>query len=286
MWIRLKVLAAAGLFAGLLAAPSHAWGWGKDGHDLVGKIADKFLTLKARKAVNELVHGSQFKSLGDGGLPNWADAIRGSKFFNNKYKGMGNWHFVDIDVTMAPPAPLPEKDTVIGAIKRFRGDMVNPKKTLTDRREALFFIAHFIGDIHQPLHCAERDSDRGGNEVHVRVLGDDPHTTNLHKVWDVDLVEEAMGGVSTTDYAARLVNGVSNADRKKHAAGKLEDWILESHQIAKASVYTDGGKPIPVVKGKPHRLSDDYMTNGAEIVELQLLRGGIRLAQVLNDTLK
>jgi hypothetical protein len=286
----LTSLTAIAAFAGVLAFPSHAEAWGKEGHDLVGKVADKFLTLKTRNAIDELLQDHQFKSLADGLLPNWADAIRGSAFYNNKYRGMSKWHFIDVDVNadlnkLKLADYCQNGDCALDAIRRFQKILKNPNvKEIATRREALFFIAHFVGDIHQPLHCADRNGDRGGNLVHVRVLGDDPHATNLHKVWDTDLVLEAMGGLSTTDYATRLTSGLSTEKRKQLAAGTLEDWVLESHKIARENAYKDLGQPILEQKGKPHHLSPGYMQQGSALVELQLTKGGVRLAQFLNDT--
>jgi hypothetical protein len=109
--------------------------------------------------------------------------------------------------------------------------------------------------------------------------------TNLHKVWDTELVQEAVGPLTLADYATRLTNTLSKEKRKQYQKGKVEDWILESHKIAREKVYKDKGNDIPA-DGTPHTLSSDYRLQGAEIVEEQLTKGGVRLAQFLNDTFK
>lgn len=109
--------------------------------------------------------------------------------------------------------------------------------------------------------------------------------TNLHKVWDTELVVEALGPLTPADYATRLTNTLSTERRKAFQKGSAEDWILESHKIAREKVYTDKGAAIPT-EGQPHKLSSDYLLNGAEIVEEQLTKGGVRLAKFLNDTFK
>lgn len=271
-------------------APSNASAWGKDGHDIVGRVADKHLTSRARNAIDELLQDHQFRSLADGRLPTWADSIRSSSTFRKKYPKMAQWHYIDVsidtDLAMIDLKNFCEHDNcVLGAIKKFKTIVKDPAKPMQDRREALFFIAHFIGDLHQPLHCAERNNDKGGNMVKVHVAAGDRHVTNLHKVWDTELVEEAVGQVSLADYATRLTNSLSTERRKAFQKGTLEDWILESHKLARTKVYLDKGQAIPA-NGDPHTLSGDYILEGAEIVEEQLTKGGVRLAQFLNEAFK
>ena len=179
------------------------------------------------------------------------------------------------------------EDCAYSALNKMKAILKDPSKPIPDRREALFFIVHILGDLHQPLHCAERNNDRGGNLVRVHLPSDSSHVTNLHRVWDTDLVEEAMSNLSMTDFVNRLANGLSMENRKAYRAGTLEQWIIESHMIAREKVYKDKGKEIAAEKKKGiHQLSVDYVNEGAEIVEGQLLKGGVRLAQFLNDTLK
>lgn len=270
----------------LLLSPGRASGWGKEAHEVTGKIANAHLKSKARRAINDLLAGHEFRSIGDGRLSNWADSIRGSSFFRQKYPNAPKWHFIDVDVnadlaTLDLSTFCPNGDCALGAIKKFRGKLNDPQETLQNRREALFFIVHFVEDIHQPLHCAERNDDRGGNLVRVRMPHDN-HVTNLHKVWDTEIVQDAMDPLTTTDYAAKLINTITPDIKAKHQAGKLEDWILDSHKLARTVVY-DIGKPD---KHGVHRLTDDYVDKATEVIEEQLIKGGLRLAKFLNDAFK
>lgn len=278
------------VIAGWLGVPSAALAWGKDGHQVVGKVAHKHLTSKARNAIDELLQDHQFQSLADSRLTNWADTIKSSAAYRHKYPKMNQWHYIDVDVH-ADLAKLNltsfclDENCALGAIKRFRAVLKDSSKSVQDRRESLFFLAHIIGDIHQPLHCAERNNDKGGNLVRVHLPDDTSHVTNLHKVWDTDLVEEAMGTLSSVDYATRLTNTLSTDRRKAFQKGTIEDWIIDSHKIARTKVYTDRGSKISAGNA-PHKLSEDYIQQGAEIVEEQLTKGGVRLAQFLNDAFK
>src|SRR5262249_47397169 len=151
------------------------------------------------------------------------------------------------------------------------------------RQEALFFLAHFLGDISQPLHCADRDNDEGGNLVQVRMPGHSYHAKNLHAVWDGDLVNDAMGDLSVNDYAKRLVLKLSKATRQKYEEGDVRTWILEGYGVAKTKAYKDEkGKDLPR-KSRTVKLTAAYMKDRAEVIEEQLVKGGVRLAKVLND---
>src|SRR5262249_38423422 len=256
-WLSTLTLAAG--FTWMAVLPSCATAWGKEGHELVGKIADKHLNSKARQAIDELLQAHQFRSLSDGRLTNWADAIRHSSFFKKKFPKMAQWHFIDINVD-ADLAKLdlasfcPNGNCALEAIKKFQAILKDPTKPIQDRREALFFIAHFIGDIHQPLHCAERNNDRGGNLVRIHIAGDNHHVTNLHSIWDTELVREAVGPLTLEDYATRLSSTLSTEKRKAFQKGTIEDWIIESHKIAREKVYKDKDAMIPA-DGSPHTLS-------------------------------
>jgi hypothetical protein len=136
--------------------------------------------------------------LADGRLNSWADAVRSSAEFRRKYNRMAEWHYINIDVA-ADPDKLDlakfrgDGNNVIDAVLQLREVLKDKAKPAQERREALYFICHFVEDLHQPLHCADREKDRGGNLVRVRLPGDDGREYNLHAVWDTPLVEMAMG---------------------------------------------------------------------------------------------
>jgi len=166
----LLTLGAIITLATMICLPERAEAWGPKGHELVGKIADKHLTKQSSDAISELLEGHQFKGLSDGRLPNWADKIRGISIYKAKYKNNDKWHFLDIDVDRKLDEiklkDVEKDDNVLMALKQFKAILKDPEKTTVQRREALFFIAHFVGDLHQPLHCAMRNNDRGGNNGH------------------------------------------------------------------------------------------------------------------------
>jgi hypothetical protein len=204
---------------------------------------------------------------------------------------MAEWHYINIDVA-ADPDNLDlakfrgDGNNVLDAVLKLRETLKDKARPAQERREALFFICHFIEDLHQPLHCADREKDRGGNLVRVRLPGDDGGEYNLHAVWDTPLVETAMGPFTPADYAGRLTNGLSAEQRKELQKGTVADWVVEGYKIAREKVYKDKGAALPGPGGARHTLSQDYVLEGALVVEGRLTRAGLRLAQFLNDTFK
>ena len=108
--------------------PARALAWGRQGHEITGRIADKYLDQKARAAIGELLKGHQYQSLADGRLNSWADAVRSSAEFRRKYNGMAEWHYINIDVA-ADPDRLD--------LARFRGDGNNVLDDISKLREIL-----------------------------------------------------------------------------------------------------------------------------------------------------
>jgi hypothetical protein len=279
-----------GTVGAMMGLPSVVSAWGKEGHEIVGKIAEKHLSSQARAAIDDLLSTSQFPSIGDGRLANWADAVKHSSFFQHKYPKNNLYHFIDIDIdadlaSLALSSFCQSENCALSALEKFRTVLKNPSASQRDRVEALFFIVHILGDIHQPLHCAEHNQDHGGNLVQVQLHAGDHHATNLHSVWDTELVREAMGNLTIADYAARLISALGMDKRKEYQKGGLQDWILESHKIAREKVYKLGVPTGPAGAG-PVVLTSNYLQDGTDIVEIQLMRGGVRLAQFLNDTFK
>jgi hypothetical protein len=288
-WLTLPAVIVACAYAAFM--PSRALAWGSQGHEITGRIADRYLDEKARAAIGELLKGHQYQSLSDGRLNSWADAVRSGAEFRRQYARMAEWHYIDIDVA-ADPDKLDltifrgDGNNVLDAIRKLREVLKDKTKPAQERREALFFICHFSEDLHQPLHCADREKDRGGNLVRVRMPGDDGREYNLHAVWDTPLVEAAMGPFTAADYAGRLTNGLTAEQRTSMQKGTVEDWVVEGYKIAREKVYKDRGVALPTGRDARHTLSRDYVIEGAVVVEGQLTRAGLRLAQFLNDTFK
>ena len=258
------------------AATGRPAAWGPDGHRIVARIALAHLTPQARQQVDWLLDGETQDFVE---ASNWADRVRPDR--PETY----NWHFVDVPYGIdrydpARDCPASDRgDCVLAALDRFSRMLADRSASRLDRAEALKFIIHFVGDLHQPLH-AITNNDRGGNDVPVDVGGDEP--SNLHAVWDRAIV--ARRELSNEAYASRLLDELARAPM---APGPVDPraWALESHARAEAVVY----QYPEFVKGTPPtapiRLTEAYWQRAAAVVDEQLKLGGVRLAAMLNTTL-
>ena len=173
---RSSVKRAAMVLVLLLIAPSSVLAWGANGHRVVGRIAANHLTSEAAVAVASLV-GSE----GLDQASTWGDEIRNDPNWQPPLKNPSPWHYISIDdlETLETTARNPDGD-VLEAIERFSAVLRDGQATRPAKQEALRFLVHFVGDVHQPLHVGRR-ADLGGNTVEVTLFGE---KTNLHSVWD------------------------------------------------------------------------------------------------------
>jgi hypothetical protein len=214
------------------------------------------------------------------------------------------WHFVDIpnhpkpgtSATYDPVRDCPctrDGDCVIQAIEQFKAMLMKPEapggRDKQRRIEAVKFIIHFVGDLHQPLHSSDND-DRGGNDVKVFWLGQEfsnsekKYEWNLHSVWDSGIV--AKINPSVDESITRILTGLAAVDIKGMQKGTVVDWSNEAHKIAVTSVYNDKflAKKIKGTDGTLKvDLGEDYYNAEKGIVDVQLERAGVRLARVLNE---
>jgi len=184
---------------------------------------------------------------------------------------------------------------VDGAIQNYTQRLSDPTLSSDDQTEALKFLVHFVGDIHQPLHVSFT-SDEGGNSIHGTFEGE---TTNLHAVWDEKIIQTRVNNDyngDNTAYTQDLINRVapggnfsslvgqwqacSNQSDSPFAACSL-DWADESISAACQYAYVEADGVTHVPDG--FDLEDDYYNRVMPIVEIQLAKAGVRLAHVLNS---
>jgi hypothetical protein len=268
-----------------LLIPARADAWGEAGHRIIARIAEDRLTPAARRGVHELIGDL---SLAD--VANWADSIRSSR------RCTAAWHYIDIPFGDSSFDPLRDcipcisgaspdsAGCIIAVIDRLRAQLADSSMPREARAEALKFIVHLVGDLHQPLHAADR-GDRGGNDVIVTLFGvrlnpygrgDRPW--NLHAVWDAGLIDHA--GRSEDACVTALEAWIAAHAADSLALGAPLQWALESHALAASVVYAlpEGGAPIDI--------ADGYAARAMEVIDERLARGGVRLAAMLNEILR
>lgn len=247
--------------------PVKLYAWSMTGHRVIAEIAQRNIKSKTKKEVNRLLSGLPMAY-----WANWPDFIKSDK--TGKWDHTHVWHYVNA------PGNLSEND-FIEYIKNVQQEnlyseipkLVNTlgDKNLSDddRRTALIFLIHLMGDAHQPMHVG-REEDLGGNKVSLFWFNS---PTNLHAVWDGKLIDYEK--YSYTEYTD-ILNIIPDKDRKTHRQGSLESWLYESHQLAN-ELY-DGVK-------NSDNLMYEYCYKYKYVTELQLQKAGLRLAAVLDMVL-
>ena len=263
--------------------------WGPNGHRVVGLIAEQNLTDTTRSKVRDLLAGESLAA-----VSNWADLIRSF----DQWSCADPFHYSTIE----PNAEylqqgVPPQGDALGAIAYFFQALRDPAENRTRRANALRFLAHIIGDLHQPLH-AGRGCDRGGNDVVVSYMG---QQRNLHSVWDSAIYDSLQLGYS--EYVDLLVEPSLSEKEKIQSSSPLE-WTRESQELLSEVYRCSVGKDrCPCLCGDcsdgysdfggceeqscrlvpaPITLSWEYKSRAEPIIRRRLQEAGLRLAAVLN----
>ena len=288
------------LALGLVGSPDPASAWGPEGHAVVGDVAAHYLTARAQKQIQSILQG---KRLGDYEISSWPDEIRGSEEYEQLYPENGKWHFVDFDTfkrynddfELEPPA---DGQDVVDQIVRWQKVLGAKNSTPAQKLDALRFLVHFTADLHQPMHCAFRCGDMGGNMIPVnsfkgRKYSFGPNTPmdyppSVHSVWDESMVLELMGGRSRTAFAKFLEEGLSPEQIQWWSQGTPLDWATDSYWRARKQVYRwTNGEHLPYTWSRPGMdlTSENYIDSRLPVAQEQLQKAGVRLALLLNEAL-
>ena len=238
---------------------SFVLGWGKTGHRIVGKIAETYLTKNAKTQIKKLIGHHDLSR-----MSNWADEIKSDP----SWKIANDWHWCTI-----PDGELYEKDKHSGKavekVNDFISVLKNKKSKKEDRQIALKFLIHLIGDLHQPMHVGN-GIDRGGNDIKLKWFN---APTNLHRIWDSDLIN--LQELSYSEYSDYLM---LNEDRGKIRKWQGDDVLIYIHESRdmRTQCYDFSGE----------NLKWEYFYKHKELLEKRLLQGGVRLSGELNRIFK
>lgn len=299
---------------------AQAWAFGDFGHRTVGAIADAQLTPDTMAAVGSLLRPGETLAT----VATWPDEVKRAKKnagplaqdaeaqrFNEDFPDNREWHYVDL--------PL---DTVVyskGTVGSRHNDIVQTiqrcirvieSKTVADhemtRAQALRWLVHLVGDLHQPLHlgsgyyrfdaqrqarlitepqeAAGREGDHGGNLLFYAA------EEQLHALWDDGLVKAVAQGRSYRDVAQELLAHGHQQDWD--GIGSYHEWVdqwaVESIKVGKSAyerlIFGAGqfGGDQKGLQKITITLPPGYEQDEAKQVEQQLTKAGSRLAAILN----
>ena len=237
-----------------------ALGWGQKGHDVTAYIAECNLTPEAAQEIDRVL---------DGHSPvyyaNWLD----SASHTPEYAYTRTWHYANIDEGYTyDTMPKEPAGDVVTAVNDLVAELKSKELSAEKEAEALKMLIHLVGDMHCPMHLG-RLSDLGGNKRPVRFFGRD---TNLHSVWDTN-IPEAVHKWSYSEWQQQI-DRLTDEEAAQIAAGEPADWVKETHEICK-EIYAFSPEGTDI--------SYDYIFKYTPVVERQFLRGGHRLARLLNE---
>lgn len=287
--MRKSLFAAASLMVCALTTPAFAWG--AHGHRLIANLAYERLSHTARVEVDRLIASNAATSIEGCSITSFEDASTWPDCVRNhpEFATTAADHFVDIPLCGSVDRSVycPDGLCVIDAIKRYTEVLRNRQRPIRERLEALAFVVHFVGDIHQPLH-AENNGDKGGNDVHVIYLGQATYTigdqarpNSLHGIWDGPLVDAALGGGSA---GRHQIERLATQHASDWSIGGPDDWAVESHHLAETA-YSLLGVPVQcnVAPTEPVNIAQGYVDAVTPIVREQLAKASVRLAALLNS---
>ena len=261
------------LVCAMLTHIDAACAWGSEGHRITGYIAESLLTPKARIRVHQLTNGASLDQV--------------ATYMDEHKHDLGprirQWHYDNDPVCQVVPVEsyCHQGNCASRQIERLIGVLESPTSNTEQKRRAVVFLAHLIGDIHQPLHAGD-NGDRGGNDITViSEKSHGHHHSSLHEEWDSTFVKSLLRGHEEMTFAAQIVE-----QGKKHIEhyqrGNAADWRNESNMIARGVAYGQ----LPGFSCGIHlmttRITPDYSYHARNIVQEQMLKAGARMAWVLN----
>ncbi len=261
--MKITALKKIGIYALFIYLPIQSMAWGQLGHRIVGQIAESHLNPKTKLAIKSIM-GNESLAM----CANWADFVKSDKAYDYLY----NWHFINFPggLNQSELMTILKADTAVDAYTKINFMVKELKnKNLAKDKKVMYMrlLVHIVGDIHQPMHTGHLE-DKGGNDVKLSWFG---KSSNLHSIWDSELIESQQ--LSYTEYT-QAINFCTAKQKSALQNDPLTQWISESYQIAQKlyAGVTPGDK-----------LGYRYNYDNIDLLNQQLLKGGIRLAGLLNQ---
>lgn len=279
----MKILARSiPLISLTLLLPLQSSAWNQLGHMIVANIAYQNLTQSARDKVDHLVPYLHAEYPDMGTFPviaTWPDALRGQRI-----ETYTHWHYIDNAISLdgSTLKNMVDTDNAVWALRNIEAVVKNAQSNPYEHVRFLSFMAHIVGDLHQPLHTVTNisrrnpDGDKGGNLTYVQYKGE---RVNLHKLWDEGLgMFEGEASAQRMEDLTRQITGdyPESSIVNKAADLNYDDWTREGMDNATGYVYNTPEDKAP---------SEEYFKNGRQIVEQQVALAGYRLAHLLNQKL-
>ncbi|EXJ85947.1 hypothetical protein A1O1_06316 [Capronia coronata CBS 617.96] len=272
-----------------------AYAWGSLGHETVAWIAQSYVSPATESTIKALLESNRTDYMAN--VSTWADSYR--------YTSEGRWtaplHYIDANDD--PPSSCSvdyardcgDAGCSVSAIVNYTSILLNGHHRPSSSRnassaavlkDAARFIIHFIGDLHQPLH--DEALDVGGNTINVTYDGED---TNLHHIWDTEIVEQLADGMDAHEFAENLTKSIEAGDYGWNVNGWLSgvvsvnntlatamEWASEANAFVCTDVLQEG---VDAVEDDGD-LSRSYYEAHYDVARVQIAKAGYRLGIWLN----
>ena len=238
--------------------------WWETGHKMVCDKAYELLTPSTIQIVDPLI--KEIGSFGEACL--WADWIKA-----DERKETRSWHYINLPDSEQNiyKAQCPENGCLLFSLHEQIAILKDSSTSTQNKKEALWFIGHFIGDIHQPMHIGY-PHDRGGND-HLLEFADG-RQTNMHSLWDGQIIEH-MELIHNKNYFSEKVDQKISQFLNVFHANEIESWAQESRNLAMQESVGYRDNELKVV-------TNEYMENHFDIIHERIALGAIRLSKLLN----
>ena len=232
--------------------------WGQTGHRVVAQIAQNHLSDNAAKQIFEIMgHESLVEA------STWMDNIKSDSTYDHTHA----WHYVTIpNGETYESSEKSDKGDAYEAILRMKMAIKDANSTMEEKRDAIRMLTHLIGDVHQPLHVGN-GKDRGGNSIKIKWFYE---SSNLHRIWDSGMIDSKVFSYSEL---AKLLDHPHESTAVNYTSKDLDLWVKEAMAL----------RPQVYDFSDIENLSYEYMYKNWDTTKQQLLKGGLRLAEVLNE---
>jgi hypothetical protein len=261
--------------------------WGPVGHSLVARLAQSELNSSTNHWINNYIPWDLFNDLSR--IASWPDVILypdSNPFDSNKWQWTRELHFVNTpnwNCEYIPSRDCLNNLCIEGALKNYSQRLIDNNCDYIEQQQALFFLVHFLGDVHQPLHSGFKE-DLGGNNVKGFFLNG-TNLTNLHTIWDVEIIDARIHRHFQSDvnlyyqYLKSLMINQTVLINETYNDYKL--WIDESIGYVCKQVYLDDNYNKLNISLN-FTLGENYFNRNWPLIDQRLAQGGRRLASLLN----
>ena len=246
-----------------LCSPS--FGWGREGHEAIAKIADNHLQPSAKKKIEKYLGGRSIVY-----YAKWMDDYRKTP----EYGFTTKWHVATVDENLKyKPAPVKDGDAIYGieqAVEVLKNYKEHSDSTVTVN---IKYLLHLVGDMHCPSHIYYTGRqqnyyvDFGGGYVLPR------ERMKIHTVWDQGAIK-ATRIWGLTDWAWEL-DRLPKKEVKEIVKGTPKEWF-EGNAVRCLRQFDLSSTP-------EENLSQDFVNEAMPLIETQILYAGLRLADILNE---